>query len=113
MSSETILTEEEKIDKKKFIQFSKILISVILILCGLWITWSYVLATISLFKNGDSSLLEELSKQITLTILGTSIGYFTKSFCENYSKGKQELEMSKLGQEVITNETESEEESVG
>lgn len=37
------------------------------------------------------------------------MGYFAKSFCENYSKGKHDLEMSKLGQEVITSETDSNE----
>ena len=107
MNEENVLTEEEKIEKKKFIQFSKILISIILIMCGIWITWSYILATISLFRNGDSSLLEELSKQITLTILGSIIGYFAKSFCENYSKNKNELELTKLEQIIENDGTES------
>lgn len=103
--TDPIITEEEKIEKKKFIQFSKVLIVVILSMCGVWITWSYILATLSLFINNDSSLLEELSKQITLTILGSIIGYFVKSFCENYSKHKNELEFTKLEQ-TINDDTE-------
>ena len=69
-------------------------------MCAIWITWSYILATISLIKLFDSQPLEELSKQIILTILGCCIGYFCKSFFETYSEKKNDLEYYKFDNET-------------
>ena len=90
-------------DRKQLRQFSKKLIIVIMILCGFWITWSYVLATLSLVRFSDCQPLEELSKQIIITVLGCSLGYFCKSFFETYSEKKNDLEYYKFDNETDNN----------
>ena len=99
-------------DKKKLRQLSKILIVVLLSMAGVWISWSYVLATIALVKMFDPQPLEELSKTVVTGVVGTSLGYFCKAYLETYSEKKNELEMIKLNNED-NNEDDNEEQSVG
>ena len=83
-------------DKKKLRQFSKIIIVVLLSMAGVWITWSYVLATIALMRMYDSQPLEELSKTVVTGLVGTSLGYFCKAYLETYSEKKNEIELMKI-----------------
>lgn len=94
-------------NKKKFIQFTKIAVSIVLASAIVWITWSYILATISVVKYGDSQPLESLSKQVCVTLLGTCLGYFIKAFIESYAEHKAEIDQKLL--EQIKQNTEDEE----
>lgn len=80
-------------DKKK--TFTKVIMSVILALAAIWITWSYILATISLFLYGNADPQTTLSEEVCRTIMGVIIGYCVKALAENISKynfGKDETE---------------------
>lgn len=74
--------------------YKKTLMSILVILAALWISWSYCLATAALllFENADP--LTTLSERVCVTILGSVIAYAVASTTENISKygfvGKQE-----------------------
>ena len=72
-------------NKKKVRQFTKVLVLLILIFAVTWISCSYILATYSLIKYGSTSYLEELSRQITITIVGTFSAYCVKAFLETFA----------------------------
>ena len=83
------------VDKKKFIQFTKIIISLILISGVASITWSYILASIALVKYGSFQPLEALSARVCAVIIAAILSYSLKSFFETYAEKKNELDLIK------------------
>lgn len=83
---------KEKKPKQKA-TFTKKIVVFLLFMATLWITWSYVLATIAMKLYGYTDPITTLSIQVCGTILGTVIAYAVKSGVENVSqygyKGKQ------------------------
>lgn len=67
-----------------------------LLWCGIvWITWSYVLATM-----GKADIAESLSSQVVQVVIGVTLGYMVKAFLDTYAEKRQEhkdheLEISK------------------
>lgn len=78
-------------NSKKFVQYTKCFVTWITVCAVVWITWSYVLATIQLFKTGMTDTLESLSNNVCTVILGASLGYMVKSFVETYFERKSNL----------------------
>lgn len=74
-----------------FKQYTKSFVTAITVCAIAWITWSYVLATIQLFKTGMTDTLESLSNNVCTVILGASLGYMVKSFVETYFERKSNL----------------------
>lgn len=97
--------------KKTFRQYTKTLITSIAIIAITWISISYAMAIYALFAYASVELLEELSRQVCITLLGAILGYLLKAFAETYSEKKNELvrEQFNLGAET----TESTDEAVG
>ena len=77
--------------------YKKVLMTVLVVLAGIWISWSYCLATMALLIFGNADPLETLSERVCVTILGAVIAYSVASTTENISKygyvGKQDGEM--------------------
>ena len=86
-------TENKKIKKakKQKVQYSKIIISVILASSIIFIQQSYILAMM-----GREAIAEDLSKYITKVLIGTIRGYFLKSYSETRSEKKDELNHRKI-----------------
>lgn len=76
---------------KKFVQYTKRFITALTVCGVIWITWSYVLATIQFFGTGMTDTLESLSTNVCTVILGTALGYMVKSFAETYFERKSNL----------------------
>ena len=74
-----------------FKQYTKCFVTTITICAIVWITWSYILATIQLFNTGMTETLESLSTNVCTVILGTALGYMIKSFVETYCERKSNL----------------------
>lgn len=77
-----------KLNKKKFIQYTKKFVTSIMIVGCIWVSWSYVLATYALIAYGNSDTLIELSKQVVTSIICLGLGYFLKAFFETYCEKK-------------------------
>lgn len=75
-----------------FKQYTKSFVTTITICAIVWITWSYVLATIQFFTSGMTQTLESLSTNVCTVIIGTALGYMIKSFIETYCEKKNELD---------------------
>lgn len=71
---------------KDKLTFTKIIMTVLVSLASIWITWSYVLASIALSVYDNADALSTLSEEVCRTILGVVIGYCVKSLAENISK---------------------------
>lgn len=56
----------------------------------LWITWSYVLATIAAM-NGNYTVCENLSRSVVQFVVATILGYMLKSFFETHSEEHNKL----------------------
>lgn len=83
-----IKTLREKNKKPgKTVTYSKLLVSSLVVIASMWITWSYILATHAQIAYGNSDPLMSLSEEVCRTILGAVIVYGTKSGLENISKG--------------------------
>lgn len=78
-----------------FKQYTKRFVTSITVFAAIWISWSYVLATLQFLKTGITDMLESLSSNVCTVILGTSIGYMIKSFVETYSEKKNILDTKK------------------
>ena len=82
-----IRIREERRKAKGGTTYSKLLVSTLVTLSALWITWSYVLATHAQLAYGNSDPLMSLSEEVCRTILGAVIVYGTKAGIENVCKG--------------------------
>lgn len=81
-------------EKKQVRQYTKIAVTLILVMAIIWITWSYILATVALIKFETFQPLMSLSQQVCITILGTMLGYYLKSYFESYQEKKNEMLMN-------------------
>lgn len=80
---------------KDYVQtFTKVWVRRLLILLCIWVTWTYILATISALMGFDSTVIQslvELSNKAIEVILGISLGYMLKAFYETKEEKKMEL----------------------
>ena len=94
-------------DKKKLRQFTKIVVVILIIASIIWITWSYVLASIALLRDHNFSPLETISTTVCNVILGTVGAYMAKSFIETFSEKKNEIKMMEMEKQETPQQTES------
>ena len=79
-------------DKKKVRQYTKSLVTAL----PVWISSSYILATIALVMYGNAEPLSSLSEKVCEVIIGVVIAYAFKSYLESYSSAKHDLDVMKL-----------------
>ena len=75
------LALEEVKAKKKFITYTKAILTFVIINSELQIWASYILAYL-----GKEAIAESLSEQVVIIVIGSLIPYFAKSLIENLSK---------------------------
>ena len=78
-------------EKKKLRQTTKTFMWTLVIASIIWISWSYVLATISLIFIQNPEPLSELSREVCTVVLGSTIGYMCKSFVETFAQKTSEM----------------------
>lgn len=81
---------------KGFRQYTKCFVTAITVASMIWISISYVMGIYALMAYATTDLLSDLSKQICITLLGVSLGYFCKAYLETYSEKKNELNEKKI-----------------
>ena len=91
-------------NEKKKQTYSKKLMTVYSIFIIIWITWSYVLATL-----GYKEIAQDLSSNVVIVGVAAILGYFGKSFFETKEEEKIKLEKEKLKFLVTPDTTEDEE----
>lgn len=96
----------KKLNDKYIQTFTKIWVSRLLWFGCIWITWSYMLATL-----GKTDIAESLSQTVAQVIIATTLGYLIKAFFETYSEKRNELKERDLNSakenDNINNENES------
>ena len=90
--------------KNKKITYTKIIVTIYSIAVIVWITWSYILATL-----GYEEMPENLSVQVVVIGVASILGYFLKSFFETKEEEKMKFEKEKLKNLVTPDSTENEE----
>ena len=75
------LALEEVKAKKKFVTYTKAILTFVIINSELQIWASYILAYL-----GREAIAESLSEQVVIIVIGSLIPYFAKSLIENLSK---------------------------
>lgn len=93
LDAELIDKNTEEKDKKKIRQYTKVLITAITLMSCIWISCSYVMAFYSLVELQDTQTMSELSRQVLICVLSTSLGYMLKSYFETFSQAKHELDV--------------------
>lgn len=83
-------------DKKKVRQYTKSLVTALTVMACVWISSSYILATIALIMYGNAEPLSSLSEKVCEVIIGVVIAYAFKSYLESYSSAKHDLDVMKL-----------------
>ena len=73
-------------DKSKKLTFSQKLLLVLLSISAIWVTWSYILATIG------REPVESLAIAIVSTLILGLLAYFIKSFGEKNSRNKYKVD---------------------
>lgn len=73
-------------DKSKKLTFSQKLLLVLLSISAIWVTWSYILATIG------KEPIENLAIAIVSTLILGLLAYFIKSFGEKNSRNKYKVD---------------------
>ena len=82
-----------KSDNKKVRQYTKKLITALTIFACIWISWSYILASIALCIYGNPEPLSTLSEKVCEVIIGAVIAYCLKAFFESFAeKGMSMIE---------------------
>ncbi len=80
-----------------------------MLICAIiWVTWSYVLATLSLILYGNGEPLSDLSQQVCIAIIATILAYCGKSYWENKDIAKNNLEYFKINNTIIGDDDEEE-----
>ena len=77
--------------KNKKTTYTKIMVTIYSIAIIVWITWSYILATL-----GFEEIVENLSVQVVIIGVASILGYFLKSFFETKEEEKIKLEREKI-----------------
>ena len=91
-----------KQNKKKLRQFTKIIITTLTISAIVWITWSYVLASIALILYGNPEPMSSLSEKVCEVVLGTVIAYCLKAFFETFAEKSMELVDTYINNKVVS-----------
>jgi len=115
-----LFNKKRKTEKSKMRTYTKIMVTVILIVSIIWVSFSYVLAAISVIKYGNTETLESLSREVIIALIGTIIGYLLKSFFESREEGKNKIRNKELDiqnnyeqpEEIVNEEVQIEEESM-
>jgi hypothetical protein len=76
--------------------FTKRLVILILWLSIVWVTWSYILATIAVIKYGESSVVESLSERIVEALIATILGYLCKAYFETKNEEKNRIQEKQI-----------------
>lgn len=88
--------KKKKVSQDKYIlTFTKKWVGRILWFGCIWITWSYILATL-----GKDSIAESLSQTVAKIIISTMLGYILKAFFETYSEKHNELKEKGLSKDL-------------
>ena len=90
--------------KNKKTTYTKIMVTIYSIAIIVWITWSYILATL-----GYKEIAENLSVQVVVIGVASILGYFLKSFFETKEEEKIKFEKEKLKILATPDSTEDEE----
>ena len=77
--------------KNKKTTYTKIMVTIYSIAIIVWITWSYILATL-----GYNMIAEQLSIQVVIIGVAAILGYLLKSFFETKEEEKIKLEREKI-----------------
>ena len=91
-------------NEKKKQTYSKKLMTVYSLFIIIWITWSYVLATL-----GYKEIAQDLSSNVVIVGVAAILGYFGKSFFETKEEEKMKLEWQKI-EPIIASSTSNQEE---
>lgn len=89
-----------KKNDKQIQSFTKKWVSRILWFGCIWITWSYVLASLD-----KMSIAETLSETVARVVIATVLGYLCKAFFETYSEKRNELKEKELELDQTINES--------
>lgn len=90
--------------KDTYLTFTKRLIILILWLSVIWVTWSYILATIALIKYNDSNAITDVSTEVIRCLIATILGYLCKAYFETKQEEKIRLAEKKLDAELPVQE---------
>lgn len=99
-----IFKKKEKTHKQVTLTMTKKWINRLLNVGCLWISWSYVLATLAAL-NGNYTVCENLSRSIVQFIVATILAYFLKSFFETHSEEHNKLVREMNGINVNSDNT--------
>lgn len=91
-------------NEKKKQTYSKKLMTTYSLFIIIWITWSYVLATL-----GYKEIAQDLSSNVVIVGVAAILGYFGKSFFETKEEEKMKLEWQKI-EPILTSSTSIQEE---
>ena len=80
-----------KVNKKKVRQYTKKLITALTVFACIWISWSYILASIALCLYGNPEPLSTLSEKVCEVIIGAVIAYCLKAFFESFAEKGMEI----------------------
>lgn len=83
-------------DKKQLRQYTKTIVTTLLICAIIWVSWSFILVTIALIKYMQFEPLQSLSEKICEVIIGVVISYCLKSFLETFCQKKNEIDLMNL-----------------
>jgi len=92
----SLFNRKRKSEKAKMRTYTKFMVTVILIVSIIWVSFSYVLAAISVIRDGNMDTLESLSREVIIALIGTILGYLLKSFFETKEEGKQKIKQKEL-----------------
>lgn len=98
-NTDLVKNKNDNEGRKKLYQYSKRITNIITAFSLIWITWSYVLCTVIIFKYGNSqSTLESLSTAVCQTTLAVLCVYFAKALIETAleEKNKKDVTLKKI-----------------
>lgn len=93
----------KKKKKDLFLTFTKKMVILVLFISIIWVTWSYILATISIIKYGNSDIVESVSIEVVRVLVATILGYFCKAYFETKQEERNKLLKQKLNNNINDN----------
>lgn len=85
-----LFKKKEKTHKQVTLTMTKKWVSRLLSMGMVWVTWSYVLATVAAL-NGNYTVCENLSRSVIQFVIATILSYMLKSFFETHSEEHNKL----------------------
>ena len=95
------MPKEKSLSDKSIKTFTKVWVGRLLWFGCLWITWSYILATL-----GKTDIAEALSQTVAKVIIATTLGYLLKAFFETFCQKHNELKEKGLVNDLDVNHEE-------